>query len=94
MQLKKDCDFYQNFMEGGLTVDEFCNREVEPMYHESDHIHIIAITAATGINVRIQYLDRGNHQEASPHDFPEGSQPAVHLLYRPGHYDILYPQAE
>lgn len=30
------------------------------------------------------------------HDFiPEGCpspQPRVHLLYRPGHYDILYPR--
>ena len=28
-------------MEGGRTVAEFCNTEVEPMYKESDHIHII-----------------------------------------------------
>ena len=28
-------------MEGGRTVAEFCNTEVEPMYRESDHIHII-----------------------------------------------------
>ena len=39
MQLEGE--FYQNFMEGGRTVAEFCNTEVEPMYKESDHIHII-----------------------------------------------------
>ena len=39
MQLEGD--FYQNFMEGGRSVAEFCNTEVEPMYKESDHIHII-----------------------------------------------------
>ena len=65
--------------------------EVEPMYHESDHIHIIAITKQTGIKVRIQYLDRGGDNEATAHDFPEETDcPDVHLLYRPGHYDILY----
>ena len=28
-------------MEGGATVASFCSTEVEPMYKESDHIHII-----------------------------------------------------
>ena len=28
-------------MEGGRSVAEFCSTEVEPMYRESDHIHII-----------------------------------------------------
>ena len=40
-QLQLEGEFYQNFMEGGRTVSEFCNTEVEPMYKESDHIHII-----------------------------------------------------
>nr|ACO10355.1 Ubiquitin thioesterase otubain-like [Caligus rogercresseyi] len=92
MQLQKDADFYMNFMEDHLSVSEFCKAEVETMYKESDHIHVIALTAATGVNVRILYLDRGSNKEASPHDFPEGSDPKVHLLYRPGHYDVLYPK--
>ena len=40
-QLQLEGEFYQNFMEGGRSVAEFCNTEVEPMYKESDHIHII-----------------------------------------------------
>ena len=40
-QLQLEGEFYQNFMEGGRSVSEFCNTEVEPMYKESDHIHII-----------------------------------------------------
>ena len=40
-QLQLEGEFYQNFMEGGRTVAEFCNTDVEPMYRESDHIHII-----------------------------------------------------
>nr|ACO15169.1 Ubiquitin thioesterase otubain-like [Caligus clemensi] len=92
MQLQKDADFHQNFMEGDQTVVDFCKSEVETMFKESDHIHVIALTAAISVNVRILYLDRGSNKEASPHDFPEGSEPTVHLLYRPGHYDILYPK--
>ena len=42
-QLQLEGEFYQNFMEGGRTVAEFCSTEVEPMYKESDHIHIIGI---------------------------------------------------
>jgi len=87
-QLQLEGEFYQNFMEGGRTVAEFCNTEVEPMYKESDHIHIIGLTAAASLGVRVVYLDRG--EAAVHHDFPEDSQPQVHVLYRPGHYDILY----
>jgi len=89
-QLQVEGEFYQNFMEGGRTVAEFCSTEVEPMYKESDHIHIIGLTAAAGIGVRVVYLDRGTGDTAVPHDFPEGSEPKIHILYRPGHYDILY----
>ncbi len=57
------------------------------MGKESDHIHVIALTAAIGVSVRILYMDRG---QGAAHDFPEGSDPKIHLLYRPGHYDVLY----
>ncbi|KAM0736453.1 Ubiquitin thioesterase otubain-like [Formica fusca] len=90
-QLQRDADFYQHFIEGDRTVTEFCHQEVEPMYKESDHIHIIAMSSALGTGVRVRYMDRGAGTEVTAHDFPEGAIPAVHLLYRPGHYDILYP---
>ncbi|XP_043286095.1 ubiquitin thioesterase otubain-like [Venturia canescens] len=90
-QLQREADFYQHFIEGGRTITEFCHQEVEPMYKESDHIHIIAMSTALGTGVRVRYMDRGAGTEVTAHDFPEGSTPAVHLLYRPGHYDILYP---
>ena len=93
-KLQQEADFYQNFMEDGRTVVEFCNIEVEPMYHESDHIHITALCATTGIPCRVMYLDRGTQKEAVAHDFPDDKAPLVHLLYRPGHYDVLYPKEE
>ncbi|XP_033647100.1 ubiquitin thioesterase OTUB1-like [Asterias rubens] len=90
-QLQKDAEFYENFIEGGKTVKEFCRREVEPMAQESDHIHIIALTSALEVGVRVVYLDRGDGGKVIPHDFPEGCTPQIVLLYRPGHYDVLYP---
>ncbi len=60
------------------------------MYVESDHIHISALTEALGVSVRVQYMDRGEGGHVNHHDFPDGAPPSIHLLYRPGHYDILY----
>ena len=65
-------------------------KEVEPMYRESDHIHIIALTSAINVPVCIVYLDRGNQDKVTEHNFPEESQPFMFILYRPGHYDIIY----
>jgi len=68
------------------------------MGRESDHIHISVLSKLCGVPVRIEYLDRsiGNSQDSdiqmtvNHHDFPEDSSPKIFLLYRPGHYDILY----
>jgi ubiquitin thioesterase protein OTUB1 len=90
-ELRKSAEFYSNFIEGERTLEEFCQFEVEPMYKESDHIHITALTTALGIGVRVIYMDRGL---GGQHDFPdpENIAPSIYLLYRPGHYDILYPK--
>lgn len=40
-QLQEGAEFYQNFIDGNCTMEEFRHQEVEPMYKESDHIHII-----------------------------------------------------
>lgn len=90
-QLQKEEDFYQNFLEGGKTMREFCQQEVEPMYRESDHMHAIALGSVLKVGIRVVYLDRGEASTSPPeHDFPEDCTPSVYLLYRPGHYDILY----
>lgn len=90
-KLQEDADFYQHFIEGDFTIAEFRHQEVEPMYKESDHIHIIALCTALKVGVRVEYLDRGEGSQVKAHDFPEGTEPTVYLIYRPGHYDILYP---
>ncbi|BFF95063.1 ubiquitin thioesterase otubain-like [Drosophila madeirensis] len=90
-KLQEEAEFYQNFIEGDFTIEEFRHQEVEPMFKESDHIHIIALCAALGAGVRVEYLDRGEGCIVKAHDFPEGTEPTIYLIYRPGHYDILYP---
>ena len=90
-RLLENAVFFENFIEDGLTVPEFCHREVEPMAKESDHIHVIALSEFLGVCIRVVYMDRGEGGTVNHHDFPEdGGPPHVTLLYRPGHYDILY----
>jgi len=72
------------------------------MGRESDHIHIATLTTSASVPVRVEYVDRGttttaaaadNHNEipVNHHDFPDNSAPPkICLIYRPGHYDILY----
>ncbi|XP_030075729.1 ubiquitin thioesterase OTUB1 [Microcaecilia unicolor] len=88
--LQREHQFFQHFIEGGRTVKEFCQQEVEPMAKESDHIHIIALAQALNVSILVEYMDRGEGGATNHHVFPEGSVPNVYLLYRPGHYDILY----
>ncbi|XP_043931564.1 ubiquitin thioesterase OTUB1 isoform X1 [Protopterus annectens] len=88
--LQRENGFFEHFIEGGRTVKEFCQQEVEPMSKESDHIHIIALAQALNVSILVEYMDRGEGGSTNHHIFPEGSDPKVYLLYRPGHYDILY----
>ncbi len=60
------------------------------MSKESDHIHIIALAKALNVPILVEYMDRGEGGTVNNHVFPEGSEPHIFLLYRPGHYDILY----
>jgi len=69
------------------------------MGRESDHIHIATLTTSVAVPVRVEYVDRGgttaaatNHElTVNHHDFPDDSTPPkICLIYRPGHYDILY----
>ncbi|KAL4428057.1 hypothetical protein ABPG75_002146 [Micractinium tetrahymenae] len=92
-----------------LDVATFCSKCVDPMGEESDHVQLVALTDALKVPIRVVYLDRslapggggdGNGGvHVDEHDFiPEGcpppARPRVHLLYRPGHYDLLYPRHE
>lgn len=49
--LQEGAAFYENFIDGNCTMEEFCHQEVEPMYKESDHIHIIGKLMQDKINI-------------------------------------------
>ena len=52
---------------------------------------MIALADATGVCIRVKHLDRSGDSTVNHHDFPDdGSERMIDLLYKPGHYDILY----
>ncbi|XP_074274029.1 OVARIAN TUMOR DOMAIN-containing deubiquitinating enzyme 1 [Silene latifolia] len=109
-EIRKRSAFFEPFILGlaNTTVDQFCKTSVEPMGEESDHVHIIALSDALGVPIRIVYLDRSscdaggvnvNHHDFVPISLMNAAddggceiKPYITLLYRPGHYDILYPK--
>ncbi|KAF8378069.1 hypothetical protein HHK36_029404 [Tetracentron sinense] len=111
-EIRRRSEFFEPFIMGltNSTVEQFCKSAVEPMGEESDHVHIIALSDALGVPIRVLYLDRSscdtggvsvNHHDfipasGDPHNAAGGSSdtinPIITLLYRPGHYDILYPK--
>jgi ubiquitin thioesterase protein OTUB1 len=72
---------------------------------ESDQIHIVAMVNEFDVSVQVETLDLSrtsqgemNHHVISPMsqdsesiaDKDDALPPLIHLLYRPGHYDVLY----
>ncbi|KAF9122000.1 OTU domain, ubiquitin aldehyde binding [Mortierella sp. 14UC] len=92
--LKTHQDDYAPFLEFGQTMDEFCSMHVEAMGRESEEMMLIALTKATHVSIEVAYLS-GNQSADEVNFLPFLPDTAVYmpplvLLYRPGHYDILY----
>ncbi|CAG0880265.1 unnamed protein product [Darwinula stevensoni] len=79
--LQKEAAFFENFLEGDITMKDFCSHDVEPMFRESDHIHIIALTSAVKVGVRVEYMDRGEGGKVNAHDFPNSSTNPQHATW-------------
>ena len=68
------------------------------MARESDNIHITGLSKATGVPIRVIYMDHSEHSSLTIHDFTANDDepsnkdfhPMITMLYRPGHYDLLY----
>lgn len=98
--MRRNSDRFFPFIDDGLSRDmkAYCEREVEPMGKEVEQVQIIALAEYMGLGINIHYLD--GRPFAAQEGLPEIKLPengaahaiTVHLLYRPGHYDILYPK--
>ena len=99
--LKKDPERFIHFLDDPtcFDVETYCAKEVDPMGRECTMVGVLALAEAFGVCVHIEYMD-GNplvDNKLAKHSFgpePGSGSPSgpveVNLLYRPGHYDILY----
>ncbi|PIO71489.1 hypothetical protein TELCIR_06614 [Teladorsagia circumcincta] len=90
--LKEHSEEYAPFIEDSSLAD-YCTTEIESMWKDADHLAVTGLVNAIGQSIRVQYMD----QNAAPngglyYDFPPDrtEAPRITLLYRPGHYDLVY----
>lgn len=69
------------------------------MGKECDQPQIAALTESLAISVKIEYLDGSASADQELQSYlcngdssAQDQPPLLCLLYRPGHYDILYPR--
>jgi ubiquitin thioesterase protein OTUB1 len=99
-RLKGHSSEYESWLVG--SVQDYLDGTVMPVNQEIDHICVALVRdillAPANIVLEIAYLDRSQGDEVNVHRFHEGatgqgssaSALTIYLLYRPGHYDILY----
>lgn len=84
-------DQYEPFLE--MPIEQYRVARIDPTNQEIDQMGLQALTDAVlrpaNFGLVVIYLDRSVVSEANAHTFAEG-EPTIRLLYRPGHYDIIY----
>ncbi|KAM5496507.1 putative ubiquitinyl hydrolase 1 [Microsporum canis] len=86
---------YEAFL--SVPIEQYCSRTIDTVRTEIDEIGLQALVdgviEASGFDVQILYLDRSQGDEVNAHQLTSqrnGSLGTIKLLYRPGHYDLLY----
>lgn len=83
---------YEPFLCEYTDMATYCQRQVECIGVESEQIHITVLSKALDAQIIVYYVDAGSGDRIEEIEFnPEGEALyRVPLLYRPGHYDLLY----
>jgi len=83
--------FIPFIMDSFPDIATFVSREIEPMAKEADQPQVIALAEFFKIKTCVEYIDSSEENTASAHIFgPDKGSAIINLLYRPGHYEILY----
>ncbi len=100
--LKSDPGRFIHFLDDPSYIDvaTYCAKEIDPMGKECSMVGVLALAEAFEINVDIEYMDgrplegTNDTKKLVKHSFGvnsgDASKLCITLLYRPGHYDILY----
>ncbi|KAI1421769.1 peptidase C65 Otubain-domain-containing protein [Xylaria sp. FL1777] len=103
-RLKGHRDQYESWLD--TDVETYLSTTVMPVNREIDHICVVLVhdilLKPVNIVLDIAYLDRSEGTEVNVHRFPNEANgqdpstlgPVIYLLYRPGHYDILYRETQ
>lgn len=93
--MQKYPDGYQAYL--SESIQSYCRSSIEPAVCEIEHVGMTALVDVlikpAGLAVEIHYLDRSPGTEVNAYRYSPDSGPTLatfRLLYRPGHYDILY----
>ena len=94
LELHSNAAAYADFIEGafGQSISDFCAKTVLPSYEEADQIRISALCAWLRVRLTVVSLDaHALHRDTIPEDAAAAAAAwmGIHLLLRPGHYDIL-----
>jgi ubiquitin thioesterase protein OTUB1 len=96
---------YVHFIPDGLDLNSYAKEVLEPSRSEIDHVGmqllIDVLIRPIGLPVTVIYLDRSEGDDVTPHVLQGDAsgnislvKPEAYLLYRPGHYDILYKEED
>lgn len=74
-------------------VEDFCARVVDPMGRDAETLALDALPMQLGVGLRLWILDRREEVDLVSLDTPgPDGKVSVHVLFKPGHYDLLYPR--
>jgi hypothetical protein len=74
------------------SFQEYCDKEVSSLGTCAEGLVFPAITKALGISMRIVSVGSGKQaNQSASYDFPREGPCQAHLLFKPGHYDVLFP---
>ena len=91
--LQSHPDDYAPYMVDHPSVKAFCTAEVDGINREADAPQILALCSEMQLAVHIEYLDN-SQGPLHGYTLPEGKEAVITVLYRPGHYDIIYKKDE
>jgi len=74
------------------SIEDYCRLVVDPLGRDAETLALDALPQELGVGLRMWILDRRDEVELVSLDTvgPDG-QVDVHMLFKPGHYDLLYP---
>lgn len=87
--MRSNSSDFAPFLTSAPSVELFCRQKTEVFGCEAEDLHIVALCREFGVGVQVEYLDAHMPQHAV--QFPQPHVlPVMHLLYRPGHFDLIY----